>query len=133
MFELFAHSERAVKSDVRHLRRDYMPASRYAFGMKLRIREMRQDKGWTVEHLAELSGVSKSYMSELETGKKQINGRRLEAIAKAFNCAPMDLVDDNSVEPDILEHIKQMRQLSPADRQSVIRHARVLGSGTDAD
>lgn len=133
MSALFAHSEQVVNKKVRNLRRDYCPGSRYVMGMETKIREIRKAKGWTVERLAQASGISKSYLSELETGKKQINGRKLEAIARALQCAPLDLLDDKTLEPDVMEHIRLLRCLSPSDRQAVIRHARGLAPESDTE
>jgi transcriptional regulator with XRE-family HTH domain len=35
-----------------------------------RVRALRRDRGWTLEHLAELSGVSRAMISKLERGEK---------------------------------------------------------------
>lgn len=94
--------------------------------MKLKIHEIRKERGLTVEALAEKSGLSKSYLSEIANGKKQINGRRLEAIAAALDCSTYDLIDDKTVPLEIMDHLKAMADLSPDDRQAVIRHALAL-------
>lgn len=91
--------------------------------MKLRITEWRKKRELTVDALASKAGLSKSYLSELANGKKTVNARHLEALSKALNCSPLDLLDDSSVEPDIIEHIRKMQSLSADDRQAIIRHA----------
>jgi transcriptional regulator with XRE-family HTH domain len=35
-----------------------------------RVRELRRERGWTLEHLAERSGVSRAMISKLERGEK---------------------------------------------------------------
>lgn len=87
---------------------------------------MRIAKGLTQQQLADAIGVGKSFMSEMESGKKQVNGTRLGLIAKALRCAPYELIDDGSVSADVLEHIRTMQSLSEADRLAVIRHAASL-------
>lgn len=59
--------------------------------MKLRIRQLRKDKGLTLEELAEAAGISRSYLNELELGAKTINANRLEQVAKALNVQPEGL------------------------------------------
>lgn len=94
--------------------------------MKLRITEWRKKRELTVDALASKAGLSKSYLSELANGKKTVNARHLEMLAKALGCSPLDLLDDSSVQPDIIEHIRKMQTLTPDDRQAVIRHAESL-------
>lgn len=94
--------------------------------MKLRITEFRKLRGLTVEALADQAGMSKSYLSEVANGKKQANARVLETLARALKCAPTDLIDDKSLSPDLLDHIRLLKELSDDDRQSVLRHARGL-------
>jgi len=62
----------------------------------------------------------------LENGQRQINARLLEALSKALRCSPVDLIDDQTIEPDLQEHLRVLSRLSPADRQAVIRHAASL-------
>ncbi len=60
--------------------------------IRLRIKELRKAKGWTGDVLAERVGVSRSYLSEIETGKKTINLPRLLAIASALGVSVPDLI-----------------------------------------
>ena len=94
--------------------------------MKLRITELRKAKGLTVEALAAKAGISKSYLSELANGKKQANGRIIDSLARALNVSQLDILDAESVEPDILDHMRLMQKLSQDDRKSVIGHAAAL-------
>lgn len=49
-----------------------------------RIRELRKEKGWTQFEMAERTGIDRSYLAEVETGKIEICLRNLELIAQAF-------------------------------------------------
>lgn len=126
MPSLFAHSEQMVKTRVRNLRRDFKPASSYKCPMKLRITELRKQKGLTVEALASKAGISKSYLSELANGKKQANARLIDSLSRALGVSEFELMDADSVEPDILEHMRLMQKLSRDDRKAVIGHADAL-------
>lgn len=57
-----------------------------------RIREHREAKGWTQQRLSEEAGVSRSYLSEIETGEKRVNNQRLALIARALGKTQADLV-----------------------------------------
>lgn len=128
---MYAICEQPVKTGVRKKGRDYICPSEYKASMKLRIRELREQKKLSVEALAKACGMSKSYLSEIERGVKQINARRLEIIARELRTTPLDLIDDDSVEPDLLHHLRIMRNLAPADKQAVIRHALGLAPKVD--
>jgi transcriptional regulator with XRE-family HTH domain len=90
--------------------------------MKLRIRELRHERGWTIDHMADLTAYSRGYISQLETEKRQPSAEALEAIAHAFGLSVPDLYADR----DLGEHLEIMRRLSPEDQAAVVRHALVL-------
>ena len=49
-----------------------------------RVRNLRRKRGWTQVEMAEMVGVDRSYLSEIETGKKDPSLRMLKAIADGF-------------------------------------------------
>ena len=49
-----------------------------------RVRALRKKNGWTQVELAEMLGIDRSYLSEIETGKKDPSLRILKAIADGF-------------------------------------------------
>lgn len=51
----------------------------------VRIRELRKAQGWTQFEMAERSGIDRSYLAEVETGKIEICLRNLEVIAQTFD------------------------------------------------
>lgn len=129
MIAFVAHSERQGNTIVRDLRRASQSERLYHYSMKLKIKQMRKERGWTTEELGAKVGMSRSYVSEIENHRKAVNNLRLSAFAKAFGVSPVDLIDDQSVTPDILDHINRIRRLSDADRLAVIRHAIALDPG----
>jgi transcriptional regulator with XRE-family HTH domain len=50
-----------------------------------RVRALRRERGWKQVELAELLGLDRSYLSEIETGKKDPSLRVLKTIADGFN------------------------------------------------
>lgn len=60
--------------------------------MKNRLRELREIQGISQEELAEKSGISRTTISELETGKKEVTTNvTLEKIAEALGVKVSDI------------------------------------------
>ena len=50
-----------------------------------RIRELRTAHGWNQPYLAELSGLGRIYVSQLENGRKKASIATIEVLALSFN------------------------------------------------
>lgn len=48
------------------------------------LRKARQAKGWSQDELSFQSGVDRSYLSEVESGMKNVGIKRLDALARAL-------------------------------------------------
>jgi transcriptional regulator with XRE-family HTH domain len=67
------------------LTRDYLEVStdiRVRLGD--RVRTLRRERRWTQVEMAEMLGVDRSYLSEIENGKKDPSLRVLKTIADGF-------------------------------------------------
>ncbi|HMH13144.1 MAG TPA: helix-turn-helix transcriptional regulator [Edaphobacter sp.] len=49
-----------------------------------RLRKLRGDRGWSQEYLAEISGIGRVHISQLENGRREAGLRILETLAGAF-------------------------------------------------
>ena len=66
-----------------------------------KIRELRDNRGYTLEKLAELSDSSKSYIWELENkAPPKPSAEKLFAIAAALGVSVDYFIDDGSIEPE---------------------------------
>lgn len=63
--------------------------ARIIFGLKLR--QFRQGKGWNFEEMSRQSGISVSYLNEIEKGKKFPQPDNIERLAKALDVTPESL------------------------------------------
>ena len=61
-----------------------------AFGK--RVREVRKGKGISQERLAEMAGIDRSYMGNIERGEKNITLKKAYEICDALNIAIKYLV-----------------------------------------
>lgn len=65
-----------------------------------KVRDLRQEKGFTLEQLATAAGASKSYMWEIENkAVARPSAEKLARIAEALGVTTEYLVDDNRTEP----------------------------------
>ncbi len=62
--------------------------------MKNRIKELRKLRGLTLEVLAERLNASNQHVSHLENGRRRLTVDWIERIAKALDCHPFELLDD---------------------------------------
>lgn len=59
----------------------------------LRIRQLRMAKGLTQEQLADLSGISRQYIGDVERGERNIAIVNIEKIARALGVTLRELFD----------------------------------------
>jgi transcriptional regulator with XRE-family HTH domain len=95
------------------------------------IRRYREDHGYSLRKFAEISGVSNSYLSMLETGRQPSSGRpvvptltKLNQIAAAMNMRVDDLIavmDDTPVSLQDPPAPAAAFSLSDLEKQIVIR------------
>jgi len=57
-----------------------------------RIRDLRKDKGYTIDAVARDLGISRTSYSQMENGHVEITLNRVEALAKAFNVSLEEIV-----------------------------------------
>ena len=58
-----------------------------------RIRELRKQRGWRQIDLAEHAGVNENYISDLETGKKEVCVRMIQKLARGLDVSMAKLMD----------------------------------------
>lgn len=112
----------------------------------LTVRRLRQDREFTLQALADESGISKSYLGDIEKGRKNPTTDVLEAIAQALEVPPRRLLyhaaldeEDPFLEPGQLtleadaEEVVETRELTqlarrlrPTDRRLLLDLARRL-------
>ncbi|MDO4423618.1 MAG: helix-turn-helix transcriptional regulator [Pseudomonadota bacterium] len=56
----------------------------------LRIKELRKEKNFSQEELADLSGLDRTYINSVENGRRNISIINIEKISSAFNLTLKD-------------------------------------------
>lgn len=62
--------------------------------MWTQLTKLRESRGWSKAQLASNSGVSNTYISELESGKKQPTITTIRKLAKALEVSIADLIEE---------------------------------------
>ena len=57
-----------------------------------RLRRLRRRKGWTQVELAEKLGLDRSYLADIERGRRNVSLMNLEIIAKGFELSLSQLL-----------------------------------------
>lgn len=98
--------------------------------MALRIRQLRDAKGWTQEVLASKAGISRSQLAMIEKETRPANTIRLNAIASALGVATEDLFETNEKERRV---IGIFRALSADDADALVLIAEALAAKSEAE
>jgi len=89
-----------------------------------RLRELRQQKGWTLEELACRSGLSRAFLSRLESGSRQASIAAALSLSRIFDVSLASLFESQlAVEPcvivrasEVLEQAVNGLQYAPLSR-----------------
>jgi transcriptional regulator with XRE-family HTH domain len=58
-----------------------------------RLRELRSARGWHQDYLAEVSGIGRVHISQLENGRREAGLRILETLASTFEMTVAQLLE----------------------------------------
>ena len=86
-----------------------------------RIAELRETAGWTTNRLANLCGLSQSFLRSVELGEKGISVENLQLICDTLHISLRDFFDipsDQDTELDRLLH--QITKLTEEQKQALI-------------
>lgn len=72
-----------------------------------RLRAMRKKRGWTLEHLAALAGMSASTLSRLESGKRQASLPLLLPLTRQLGIRVDDLLPAPPADPRVQRKIQR--------------------------
>ena len=63
------------------------------FGQK--VKQLRQEKNWTQENLAEKTGLHRTYIGSIERNERNVSILNIERIAEAFGLTASELLNDD--------------------------------------
>lgn len=74
-----------------------------------RIRELREEAGFTLEQLAEVAGTSLQQISRLEKAERRLTDDWMRRIAPALGVLPAALLSNET--PDVVKVVKEPKKL----------------------
>jgi transcriptional regulator with XRE-family HTH domain len=78
----------------------------------MRIRKLRTEQGVSLRNFGKRAGVHPFHVMAIELGQLATTTKTLQAIAKALDVAPLDLLNHNT-ENDDLGHIVELMRKQP--------------------
>lgn len=94
------------------------------------LKQWRKYRLYTQDRLAEMTGLSKPYVSQLESGKRQYTQELLEVFAEALQCDPADLIMRDPTDPEGIWSVWD--DLAGPERRQVVEIAKTFKkTGTD--
>ncbi len=85
----------------------------------MRLRQLRNEKGWTLEQVGKEINVSNQTISNWEKGKTQPDIESLIRLANLFKVTIDYLVERESTSPDIDALILHISKMSPQKLQDI--------------
>ena len=104
-----------------------------------RTREFRKRAKLTLKQAAPLVGLSWTHLARIETGERELNTIWMERLAKAFGCAPADLLPFemgglSEQERHVVETLRALPEAARAGILALVESQRqFLPSGPGAD
>lgn len=85
-----------------------------------RIREWREKRGFHQSELATLVGYKQSYLSHLESGRREVSDSKLKKIADALNVKISDLLEQNDVaHVEVVGYVRRRPFIEAAMQQTL--------------
>lgn len=103
----------------------------YQIAMYLRIRDLRQAKGWNQSQLGEAAGVRTATVSKAETEPEKVKLETLIKIAGGLGVPLIDLFDNKQMDPSVRKMVANFLRLTPEEREFFIRQVEAL-AGEDS-
>jgi transcriptional regulator with XRE-family HTH domain len=89
-----------------------------------RLRRLRGERGWRLEDLAERTGLSKAYLSRLESGERQPSLTALFSIARAYGISFSALFEP---EPEVQGSVVTRGNGGPIQRGNGLLYSKLSG------
>lgn len=90
-----------------------------------RLKDLRNERGYTQEELAKLLNTSRSTIGMYEQGKREPNFEMQEAIADLFN-VNMDYLLKRDIDKEEMILIERYREASPETRKHILAYMQFL-------
>ena len=70
------------------------------------LKYLRKRNGYTLETLSEITSISISYLSRLESGSRRLNTDLIRRLSHAFSCSPAELLQETTHDSSVITPIE---------------------------
>lgn len=74
------------------------------------LKYLRKKNGYTLESLSEITNISISYLSRLESGSRRLNTDLIRRLSYAFKCDPAELLEEKTHENQVISGVEFSRR-----------------------
>lgn len=74
------------------------------------LKYLRKKSGYTLDALSQITSISISYLSRLESGSRRLNTDLIKRLSKAFGCDPAELLQESPAENRVITPIEFTRR-----------------------
>lgn len=94
-----------------------------------RIREIRKSSDMKINQLAQIVGIDRVYLSDIERGKHTPSLKTLEAICSALNVSLSAFFaeEGQELEPELRRLMETAKKLTPEQRESLQKLMETMG------
>jgi transcriptional regulator with XRE-family HTH domain len=88
------------------------------------LRQMREEKGWSLSQLAEIAKISRSYLAQIESGESIPTQAKIIQLANAFGALPSELLGEEPEKINISDSLRTFAEtanLGSAEIQMLAR------------
>ena len=85
-----------------------------------RIKALREERGYTVNKLANLAGISQGFMRDIELGNKKPGIDTLSYICDALHISLCDFFDDEPLSKKEDELLQEINKLTASQRNALL-------------
>ena len=85
-----------------------------------RIKALREERGYTVNKLANLAGISQGFMRDIELGNKKPGIDTLSYICDALHISLCDFFDDEPLSQKEAELMQEINKLTASQRNALL-------------
>ncbi len=91
-----------------------------------KLRSLRKAKGLTQDRLAEMSGLSKGFLSLVEAGERNLSVSAMIALSDALGVPSCTLLSDEPMSEETMRLLNAFASLSNENRLAILNHAEAL-------
>ena len=89
------------------------------------MRQLREERGWSMTELAQRAGISRSYLAQVESGESLPTQAKIVQLANALGALPSELLGEQPEKTPVPESLRAFAELANLGSAEVQMLARI--------